>query len=406
MTDEEGVMCMISKVNRQRLGLYLHIPFCKSKCAYCDFYSFVPGDDAVCERYINALIKHMESYKKGCEPYAPDTLYIGGGTPTYIPASLLCELMRGVRRNFSLAKRCEITMEANPATITYQELKRLSRAGINRLSIGLQSANNEELHSLSRTHRRRDFEESFRAARDAKIDNINVDVMFGIPGQTVDSMLKTLNYVTKLAPEHISFYNLKIEEGTRFWRVRNTLDLPDEDTEYEMYMTAIKFLASRGYAQYEISNFAKPGYQCMHNIKYWNCDEYLGLGPAAHSFFNGNRFSFCKDIDKYMCAMENPESKIKITDSIEEIMTKERLGEYVMLRFRLSEGISAKEFYRLFGKDFETMFGNKLSKYMNYGCVGKKEGRYFFTPKGMFISNYILSDILDFGNVDLYDPMA
>ena len=397
---------MIQKVNRQRLGLYLHIPFCKSKCAYCDFYSFVPGDDSVYERYINALIKHMESYKKGCEAYAPDTVYIGGGTPTSVPIGLLLELLHGVKRNFSLAKRPEITMEANPATVTYQGLKKLRRAGVNRLSIGLQSANNDELRALSRIHQRRDFEEAFRAARDAKINNINVDLMFGIPGQTIDTMLRTLNYVTRLGPEHISFYNLKIEEGTPFWRMRDALTLPDEDTEYEMYMTAIKFLASRGYAQYEISNFAKPGFQCMHNVKYWNCDEYLGLGPAAHSFFNGNRFSFCRDAEKYMRAIENPGANIRITEGTEEIMTKERLGEYVMLRFRLTEGISVKEFYRLFGRDFEAMYGKKLARYMDYGLVGTSEGRYFFTPKGLFVSNYILSDILDFGDVELYDPMS
>ena len=397
---------MIQKPNRQRLGLYLHIPFCKSKCAYCDFYSFVPGDDSVFERYINALIKHMESYRKGCETYAPDTVFIGGGTPTAVPTPLLLELMHGVKRNFSLAKRPEITMEANPATVTYQDLRKLKRAGVNRLSIGLQSADNDELRALSRIHQRRDFEEAFRAARDAKIMNINVDLMFGIPGQTMNSMLRTLNYVTKLAPEHISFYGLKIEEGTPFWRMRDVLELPDEDTEYEMYMTAIQFLASRGYAQYEISNFAKPGYQCMHNIKYWNCDEYLGLGPAAHSFFNGSRFSFGRDIERYMNAMEHPEANIRITDTNEEIMTRERLGEYVMLRFRLADGISTREFFRLFGKDFEAMYGAKLAKYIGHGYVGVKEDRYFLTPKGMFISNYILSDILDFSNVDIYDPMA
>ncbi len=395
---------MFGKVNRERLGLYLHVPFCKSKCSYCDFYSFVPSDDGIYERYVNALIKHMESYKSSCESFAPDTVYIGGGTPTSVPVSLLAELMHGVKRNFSLTKNCEITMEANPATVGLTGLKKLRRAGVNRLSIGLQSASNEELKALSRIHDRRDFEEAFRAARDAKIDNINVDLMFGIPGQTMDTMLRTLNYVTKMEPEHISFYNLKIEKGTQFWKIRDVLALPDEDTEYEMYMTAIKFLESRGYYQYEISNFAKPGYQCMHNLKYWNCDEYLGLGPAAHSFFNGNRFSFCKDVVKYMKAMENPDAKIRITDTTEEIMTKERLGEYVMLRFRLNEGISEREFFRLFGKNFEVMFGKKLSKYADYGLVCRKDGKYFLTPNGMFVSNYILSDILDFGDVDLYDP--
>lgn len=396
----------MQKLNKQRLGIYLHVPFCKSKCAYCDFYSFVPTGEDLCERYVKALVAHMESYKKSCESYAPDTVFIGGGTPTALPIELLLEIIRGVKRNFKLSKGAEITLEANPATVTYRDLKRLRRAGVNRLSLGLQSGNPDELKTLSRLHTRREFEEAFRDARRAKINNINVDIMFGIPGQTMDTMMRTLNYVTKLGPEHISFYNLKIEEGTPFWKMRDALDLPDEDTEYEMYMTAVKFLAYKGYAQYEISNFAKPGFQCMHNIKYWNCDEYLGLGPAAHSFFNGTRFSFCRNAEKYMKALEHPEANIRITDSTEELMKKERLGEYVMLRFRLSEGISTREFYRLFGKDFEAMYGAKLARFIRGGYVEHKDDRYYMTPKGMFISNYILSDLLDFSDVNLYDPMS
>lgn len=395
----------MQKVNKQRLGIYLHIPFCRSKCAYCDFYSFVPEDDAIYERYANALITHMESYRQSCEAYSPNTVFIGGGTPTAMPTDLLVRIISAVKKNFSLTKNVEFTLEANPATVTLQDLKRLRRAGVNRLSLGLQSADNTELKALSRIHTRRDFEEAFRMARLAKINNINVDLMFGIPGQTKESLLRTINYVTKLGPEHISFYNLILEEGTPLWKMRQSLSLPDEDEEYDMYMTGIKFLASRGYAQYEISNFAKPGGQCLHNIKYWNCDEYLGIGVAAHSFFNGNRFSFCKNIQRYINAMENMEGNIRITDSTEEIRPKERLGEYVMLRMRLNEGISVREFYRRFGKDFEAMYGNKLLRYISGGYVGRVQDRYFLTPKGMFISNYILSDLLDFSDVGLYDPM-
>jgi len=394
------------KLNKRRLGLYFHVPFCKSKCAYCDFYSFVPRDNGVYERYVKALIKHIESYAKSCRDYAPDTVFIGGGTPTALPIELLLELIRAIKRNFNLTKGVEFTVEANPATVTLKDLKKLRRAGVNRLSIGLQSADNNELAALSRIHRRQDFEEAFRNARRAKIANINVDVMFGIPGQTVGSMMRTLNYVTRLEPEHISFYNLKIEYGTPFWKMRDSLNLPGEDAEYEMYMRAVSYLAAKGYAQYEISNFAKPGCQCMHNVKYWNCDEYLGLGPAAHSFFNGSRFSFCRDAEKYMRALEDPGANIRITEGIEEIMTKERVGEYVMLRMRLTEGISTREFYRLFGKDFEAMYGRYLSKYIDGGFVVKKDDNYAFTPRGMFVSNYILSDILDFSDTSLYDPMS
>ncbi len=388
----------------RRLGLYLHIPFCASKCAYCDFYSFVPKDNGIFERYTRALIRHIESYGKSCGEFSPDTVFIGGGTPTVLPIELLLEIISSVKKSFSLAKGAEFTVEANPATVTLKDLKRLRRAGVNRLSMGLQSADNNELAALSRIHRREDFEEAFRAARAAKIANINVDVMFGIPGQTVESVLRTLNYVTSLGPEHISFYNLKLEPGTPFWKMKDQLNLPGEDVEYEMYMKSVSFLASRGYAQYEISNFARPGHQCRHNLKYWNCDEYLGIGPAAHSFFNGNRFSFCRDAERYMRAMELPEANIRITEGSEEIMTKERIGEYVMLRMRLAEGISSSEFFRLFGKNFDAMYGRFLAKYISGGFVVKSGDRYALTPRGMFVSNYILSDILDFSDTSIYDP--
>jgi len=366
----------------------------------------VPGDEGIYERYVRALIKHIGIYGKSCRDYVADTVFIGGGTPTALPVELLCELIGAIKKNFDLTKGAEFTVEANPATVTYKSLKKLRRAGVNRLSIGCQSADNAQLAALSRIHRREDFEEAFRAARQAKIGNINVDIMYGIPGQTVGSLMKTLNYVTGLEPEHISFYNLKIEPGTPFWNMQKSLDLPGEEIEYEMYMRGVNFLASRGYAQYEISNFARPGYQCLHNIKYWNCDEYLGLGPSAHSFFNGNRFSFCRDAEKYIRALEEPDANIRITDSTEEIMTKERVGEYVMLRMRLTEGISAREFYRLFGKDFESMYGRYLTRYINGGFVVKKDDRYAFTPRGMFVSNYILSDILDFSDMSIYDPTS
>ena len=394
------------KYSKRRLGLYFHVPFCKSKCAYCDFYSFVPTGEGIYERYVRALIKHMEIYGKSCRDYAPDTVFIGGGTPTAMPVERLLELIGAIKRNFSLTKGVEFTVEANPATVSLKDMKRLRRAGVNRLSMGLQSADNAELAALSRIHRREDFEEAFRNARDAKIGNINVDVMYGTPGQTVRSVLRTLDWVTRLGPEHISFYNLKIEPGTPFAQMRDKLDLPGEDAEYEMYMRGVELLASRGYAQYEISNFAKPGYQCMHNIKYWNCDEYLGLGASAHSFFNGSRFSFCRDAERYMRALEDPEANVRITDSNEEIRPMERVGEYVMLRMRLAEGISGRDFFRLFGKDFERMYGRYLSKYIDGGFVVKNGDRYSFTPRGMFVSNYILSDILDFQDVEMFDPMA
>ena len=391
-------------VGKRRLGLYLHIPFCKSKCAYCDFYSFVPKDEGIFERYTQALIKHIESYGKSCAGYSPDTVFIGGGTPTALPLEDLLQIIRAVKKNFDLTKTCEFTVEANPATVDKAGLKKLRRAGVDRLSMGLQSAHDHELAALSRIHKRDEFEEAYRNAREAKIGNINVDVMYGIPGQTVGSCLATLKYVADLSPEHISFYNLKIEPGTPFAKMRDSLSLPGEDAEYEMYIKGSEYLASRGYVHYEISNFAKPGFRCLHNLKYWNCEEYLGLGPGAHSFFNGTRFSFYRDVERYIRGVEDPASRVQITETSETIRPRERIGEYVMLRMRLAEGVSERDFSRLFGMSFSATYGRLLAKYQNGGFVIKRGDSYAFTPRGMFVSNYILSDILDFSDTTVYDP--
>ena len=395
---------MENAVGKRRLGLYLHIPFCKSKCAYCDFYSFVPKDEGIYERFTSALIGHIESYGKSCQAYSPDTVFLGGGTPTALPLEDLLQIIRAVKKNFDLTKNCEFTVEANPATVDRSGLNRLRRAGVNRLSMGLQSAHDHELAALSRIHKRSDFEEAYYNARAAKIGNINVDVMYGIPGQTVESCLATLKYVADLAPEHISFYNLKIEPGTPFAKMRDTLSLPGEDAEYEMYIKGSEYLASRGYVHYEISNFAKPGYRCQHNLKYWNLEEYLGLGPGAHSFFNGTRFSFFRDVERYIRGVNDPASRINITETSETVRPRERIGEYVMLRMRLAEGVNERDFSRLFGMSFIATYGRLLEKYRNGGFVIKRGDSYAFTPRGMFVSNYILSDILDFSDTTVYDP--
>ncbi len=388
-----------ARYEKKRLGLYFHVPFCRAKCAYCDFLSCVPRDPAVQERYVNALISHMQSYKDGARDYVADTVFIGGGTPTTLPIEQLLRLIRGIKQNFHLTKGAEFTVEANPATVDVGMLNRLRRAGVNRLSMGLQSANNEELSALSRIHRREDFEESFRAARRAKIDNINVDLMFGIPYQTKRSLMRTLRYVVHLGPEHISLYDLILEPGTPLFQKRDTMPFPTEDEDVDMYLTAVEFLAQNGYAQYEVSNFARPGYQCMHNQKYWNCEEYLGLGVSAHSYFMDNRFSFVKDLKRYITGLEIPASRVKLTDENDTISQQERIGEYIMLRFRLTAGLKDKEFARRFGFSFTKAYGKKMQRYIDGGFATYNDGVYALTPQGMFVSNYILSDILDFENL-------
>ena len=390
--------------DKKRLGIYIHIPFCLSKCAYCDFNSAPAPNPECVTRYVNALIAHMGSYRKGARAYEPDTVFIGGGTPTSIPLEELTRLIKAVKRNFRLTKYAEFSMEANPATVTYEGLRKLHRLGVNRLSFGLQSAHDNELAALSRKHTRKDFVRSYKMARAAGFTNINIDLMFGIPHQTMGSMMHSLAFVTRLNPEHISLYDLKIEPGTQFYRDYEKIApfLPDEDTEADMYEQAVAYLADQGYYQYEISNFARPGKMCAHNLKYWNCEEYLGFGVSAHSYFNGNRFAFTPDKERYIKGVEEPASRITITDQNETVEERERLGEYIMLRFRLSEGIDSREFTRRFGSSFEALYGHKLKKFIDHGYMIARNGRFALTPKGMFISNYILSDILEFADFGKY----
>ena len=388
----------------KKLGLYFHIPFCLSKCAYCDFNSAPCADHEIISKYIDAMIAHMSSYKKAAEEYDVDTIFIGGGTPTSIPINELVRLIKAIKSNFNVEKEAEFTVESNPATVDKSSLVKLRKHGVNRLSIGLQTADENELKILSRTHSRKDFYKSFRLAREAKFDNINVDLMFGIPIQTHSSLMHTLRYVMSLGPEHISLYDLKIEPGTRFYDNYEEIRpyLPDEDTDVKMYLDSVKLLQDNGYLQYEISNFSRPGKMCAHNLRYWNCDEYLGFGVSAHSYFENNRFSIIPDRDMYIEAMLNPLSKIRAIENFEEVEERERMGEYIMLRLRLSDGIDLKEFERRFGYSFEELYGQKCMRFLRSGHMRIKAGKLSLSPSGMFISNYIISDILEFEDFGKY----
>lgn len=372
------------------LGLYLHIPFCRSKCLYCDFCSFPRQDEEKMAEYVSALFRDLKRYAPLCREYVVDTVFFGGGTPTTLPAYLLKALMDEIYQNYNVSPNAEITAECNPVTGERELFSRMRAAGINRLSIGLQSAHENELKALGRLHTFETFAACFADARAAGFDNISVDVMSGIPHQTPESRKETLQKVLSLGPEHISSYDLIIEAGTPFARKRATLPLPDEDAARRMYLEGIEFLAQNGYAQYEISNFAKPGFESRHNLKYWNCDEYLGFGVAAHSDFGGERFGNSRDIEAY----------IKGEDITEERGTPdkdERASEYVMLRFRLCEGLELSAFENRFGTSFEDAYGKKLAPFVRTGLVCKEGNRYFFSREGMLVSNTILSEILDFG---------
>ena len=341
------------------------------------------------EAYVTALCRDLQKYAADCRDRTVDTVFLGGGTPTTLPARLLEQLMGEIQKNYHISTDAEITAECNPVTGERELFSRMRAAGINRLSIGLQSAHDRELKALGRLHTFDTFAACFADAREAGFDNISVDVMSGIPHQTPESRLETLQKICDLAPEHISSYDLIIEEGTPFARKADTLPLPDEDAARTMYLDGIRFLSENGYKQYEISNFAREGYESRHNLKYWNCYEYLGIGVAAHSDFGGVRFGNSRDIDAYLAGSDITEEK-SIPDK------SERINEYVMLRFRLCEGVSVSAFEERFGIDFEETFGKKLAPFLPSGLVRCENGQYCLSKEGMLVSNAILSQILDF----------
>ena len=344
--------------------------------------------DAASE-YVDRLCRDIKEYSEKCKDYKVDTLYFGGGTPTLLPIKEFERISNALRAGFDISEHVEISCECNPATADLNYFKDLRSLGINRLSIGLQSAHNSELRALGRIHTLEDFCETYDSARTAGFDNISADIMYGIPTQTFDTFAKTLSKLVSLAPEHISSYGLKIEDGTPFGKMRDSLVLPDEDTEYDMYMHLSNYLAENGYAKYEISNFARKGRESRHNLKYWHSEEYIGFGVAAHSYFGGERFANSRDFSSYIKNSDIVESRSTITED-------ESMTEFVMLSLRLTSGVSHKEFRERFLKDFLGIYGDKLKKYIDGGFVLSDENNTFFTDKGFFVSNYILSDILDF----------
>ena len=369
------------------LGLYSHIPFCKSKCRYCDFCSFPQQDGAAVAAYLAALSGEIAAYGRECGAYTVETVYFGGGTPTYLSAEQLAALLSAVREHFRVSEDAEISTECNPATVDAAALATLRRAGFNRLSIGAQSLADGELALLGRAHSASDFRATFFAAREAGFENISADVMFGIPAQTEDSFRQTLAELVALGPEHISAYGLKIEEGTPFWRERETLALPNEDAERQMYMDAVAFLAAHGYARYEISNFARHGRESRHNLRYWEREDYLGMGLAAYSCLGLERFSNTCDKDRYLAGERVVER--------ESVSTHDALCEAVMLGMRLEKGVNFAALAKTYGHaawDYQ----NRLAPYEKGGFVRKTEHGYAFTSEGMYVSNTILSDVLDF----------
>ncbi len=375
----------------KRLGLYIHIPFCKSKCAYCDFYSLA-GRQEMTDRYVRALLAHMGETAPQARDYRVDSVYFGGGTPLMLGERDLRRLLEQVGKLFRVERDAEITVEVNPDSVDLKTLKRLRRAGVDRLSVGMQSAVDSELAAVGRPHSFAQTQQAVEWARRAKFRNVSLDLIYGLPGQTPESWRRTLEAAVALEPEHISGYGLKVEPGTPLWsRVEQGETLPDDDAQADAYLAMVDFLAERGYEQYEISNFARQGYVSRHNLKYWLMRPYLGFGPGAHSDFGQRRFSFLRDLDGYIAGVETGGP---LLDEDQEIPHSERASEYLMLRLRTTRGIEEWEYRREYYMDFEPLLP-LLTEYERQGWVRRVEERWAFTPEGFLRSNQLIGQLLE-----------
>jgi len=369
------------------LELYVHIPFCVRKCQYCDFLSG-PSDEETKDRYIEALLKEIRAAEH-TEDYEIVSVFIGGGTPSALKAEAIASIMRTLQEKFFFCEDAEVTIEANPGTVDLEKLTIYRNVGINRLSLGLQSTDAEELKLLGRIHSYEEFLKSYEWAREAGFSNINIDLMFAIPGQTGEAWRQHLYQVAELNPEHISAYSLIIEEGTPF--AEQNLDLPDEDTEYQMYEDTAEILERYGYRQYEISNYAKQGYMCRHNAGYWQRLEYLGFGLGASSLYGGMRFSNTHQMQEYLTDSRKPE---QIRKDVTVLSRNEQIEEFMFLGLRMTEGISEKKFEENFNVRLMDIYGDILQKYEETGFMEHIETKWRLTRKGIHVSNHILADFL------------
>ena len=353
--------------NRKELELYFHIPFCIRKCFYCDFLS-APGEEETKKRYMEALLTETVGSAFRYEAYRVRSVFIGGGTPSVVPPACIGELMAAVREHYDLAKDVEVTIEVNPGTVTKTGLACYRKAGINRISMGLQSGDNRELAAMGRIHTWQQFLESFRAAREVGFDNINVDIMSALPGQTLSGYRHTLEKVLALEvpPEHISAYSLILEEGTPFYEMaeRGELEFPDEETDRRMYQETKRILVSHGYTRYEISNYAKPGYACRHNCSYWQRKNYAGFGIGAASLVENVRFCNGRDLKTYL------DRPLECGEDMEVLSRQEQMEEFMFLGLRMTEGVSCEAFAQLFGCSLEAVYGDVIRKNVRDGLLG------------------------------------
>jgi oxygen-independent coproporphyrinogen-3 oxidase len=372
-----------------KLGLYIHIPFCIKKCRYCDFLSFSYSDKDLIWAYVNTLVSEIRRQSKEYD-YRVDSIFIGGGTPTLVDAEHIWKILDGIYRSFQVESNVEITIESNPKTLSKEKLKAYHGMNINRLSMGVQSLNDGLLDLLGRTHSAKDFYNNYEDARIIGFDNINLDLIFSIPGQTVSIWVETLNKVLELNPEHISFYSLQLEEDTQFYKMyeEGKFNLIDDETDRFMYHKALSLMKEKGYIHYEISNVARPGYECRHNLKYWSMENYLGLGLGAHSYINGYRFANLGDIKEYIDGTEK-------VDWFHRNSEKDDITEYIITGLRKIEGISLKDFERRYRANLCDLYKESIDKHRKDGLLEiDTNGSLKLTMLGIDIANKVLVDFV------------
>lgn len=373
-------------------GIYIHIPFCVQKCLYCDFPSF-GGQEKEYERYTAALCREIEAKSHLAKDWKIKTVFFGGGTPTVLSAQQMKRILDTVFRCFDVESDAEITTEANPGTLSLEKCVDLRQMGFNRLSMGVQAWQDELLERLGRIHTRQQFLKNFASAREAGFDNINVDLMFALPEQTLGQWEETLSEITALQPEHISAYSLIIEEGTPFYDLyeKEVYQETDEELDRAMYHTAVQILAEEDYHQYEISNFAKEGKESRHNRIYWQDEGYLGFGLGAHSYWEGKRFHNPYDLHTYMEQAEN--GNVSMED-VEELSLADQYSEFMFMGLRLTEGIEKKRFAQRFGVDMEDVYGAEMEKCKEEGLLEEKDGWLCLTERGLDLSNQVFMEFL------------
>ena len=384
-------MALLQRKNKIPLGIYIHVPFCRSKCQYCDFYSVSSKKDCDFDGYLSAICTHIKETGPQTPNHIVDTVYFGGGTPSFLGAEGLAMILSAVRKSFDVSPTAEITFEANPDSITDRLLRRLRAEGFNRVSLGIQCDSDDILKKLGRPHTYEAAVQAVKKIRKHRFRNLSVDLMYGLPSQRLQDWEKTLRNVLRLKPEHISCYGLKVEEGTPLYECRDFYNMADDDTQADMYLKAVDVLKEHGYRQYEISNFCRKGQISRHNMKYWTGGEYLGFGPDASSDFGGNRYTMVRNLQAYIQGIQQGGTVLR---ELQEISPRERAGEYLMMRLRIVTGIDPAKYEKKYLLPFAPL-EEVLSDCKERGLAEKTyDGRWHLTPEGFLVSNSIISDLL------------